>query len=76
MSTKKPKVKSTSPKRKSNAKLGYGETNKNVNTLRKIEQAKDQESEIPNLDWMGTDTSELESDDDLYTDINYKKLNK
>ena len=45
MSTRKTKVKSSSTRRKANAKLGYGETNKNVNTLRKIEKANADEKE-------------------------------
>lgn len=46
MSTRKPKVKSSSRRRKANAKLGYGETSKNVGTLRKIEKANSDEKEI------------------------------
>lgn len=48
MSTRKTKVKSNSKRRKANAKLGYGETNKNVNTLRKIESANKEEKEFKN----------------------------
>lgn len=65
MSTKKPKVKSTSNRRKANAKLGYGETNKNINTLRKIEQAQNLEKD--NDEFGPFDTSELDSDDDIHT---------
>lgn len=53
MSTKKPKVKSSSNRRKANAKLGYGETNKNVNTLRKIEKANSDENEGDTHDYDG-----------------------
>lgn len=38
MSNRKPKVKSGKLRRKANAKLGWGETNKNANTIRKIEK--------------------------------------
>ena len=37
------KVKSSSKRRKSSAKLGYSEINRNVNTLKKIEQANQEE---------------------------------
>jgi len=45
MSTRKTKVKSSSKRRKANAKLGYGETSRNINTLRKIEKANQEEKD-------------------------------
>lgn len=39
----KPSVKSKSKRRKSHAKLGYGQINKNVSTLRRIEKANQEE---------------------------------
>ena len=39
----KPALKSKSKRRKSNAKLGYGQMNKNISTMRKIEKANQEE---------------------------------
>ncbi len=39
----KPAIKSKSKRRKSHAKLGYGQTNKNVSTLRKLEKINQEE---------------------------------
>lgn len=46
MSTRKPKVKSNKTGQSSNSKLGYGETSKNVSTLRKIEKAISDEKDV------------------------------
>lgn len=50
MSTRKPKIKSNKTGQTSNSKLGYGETSKNVSTLRKIEKAISDEKEINQID--------------------------
>lgn len=60
MSTRKTKVKSSSTRRKANAKLGYGETNKNVNTLRKIEKANAEEKQDISDFETGADMEDVE----------------
>ncbi len=42
----KKKVSSKSQRRKANAKLGYGQTNKNINTLRKIQKVQQEEKMV------------------------------
>ncbi len=42
----KPKVSSKSKRKKANAKLGYGQTNRNIGTLKKIEKANQEEKEL------------------------------
>lgn len=58
MSTRKPKVKSNKTGQNANSKLGYGETCKNVSTLRKIEKAISDEKDVehnPDVTIIGND---------------------